>query len=121
MFRRDRRLGGEREWRKAKQKSFYMKMARSLGSRLSFRRHTSREIIGSNPEALIENFLRHMQFRMPAEIVTNAQTDPVPLLKELATYLSWRAAVHEAVWGLIHSARQLKSCERRPRPSPKLT
>jgi hypothetical protein len=63
----------------------------------------AKNVIGNNPAALLTTFLAYMKLSCPSQITSNQQTDPVPALRQLAEWLSWRSACGEAIWALVRS------------------
>ena len=54
-------------------------------------------------EAIVADVLRRQGISMPAKIVVHPTYDSEPDIVAAALALSWRLAVTEALWGLIHS------------------
>jgi hypothetical protein len=53
--------------------------------------------------SLISAFLTEMDATMPQEVVIHQSVDPIPTLTKVAESFSWRLAMCEAIWGLIHA------------------
>ena len=51
---------------------------------------------------LINQVLKKLDKQMPEKIILNPAIDPIPYLNQAADSISWRAAISEAIWQLIH-------------------
>lgn len=51
---------------------------------------------------LINKILKHLEKQMPEKIVLHPSIELIPQLDKAADSISWRAAISEAIWQLIH-------------------
>jgi hypothetical protein len=59
-----------------------------------------------SPESskLMRRFLEHVQAQSPDQFVVHESVDAEPQIRQVASFLSWRLAFSEALWGLIGQA-----------------
>lgn len=57
----------------------------------------------TDTDQIINTFLINMDAQLPATIIINPAVDPLPNIFKAAESISWRCAICEAIWELIHS------------------
>lgn len=57
----------------------------------------------------LEELLDHVESRKPSIVVINPQVDFLPMLQQVAAWISWTLAGCEAVWELVHANLLLPS------------